>query len=225
MLQVHPAVLAATLLACPALAGCVLAWARLYPHLQVAPGLRHALPNLWLASILLSVSFLLSQGVGGVAALCRAAGLLLHYSALAAAAWLAIAASLLHRQQRPPRPRTGVGRHYLLGWGGPLLVCGLTAGAGWAQYSVQVFIVGHWWCELDWTVQRSAGSPWCFLSPLPAAGAVLAPLGLTLLTHAVLLVSSLVQQQKQQVYTSRHSVTSDSSAAGLDRSVNIASDI
>ena len=57
---------------------------------------------------------------------------------------------------------------------------------------------------LDGGTGRGWAWLWCSLSPLPAAGTVLAPLGLILLIYVVLLVPSLVQRQQQQLVHTPH---------------------
>ena len=63
--------------------------------------------------------------------------------------------------------RKPLGQYYLIGWGVPLIICGITAGASLPQYSSDL--------QLSYS--------WCFLSLAPAAGAVLVPLLIILIIH------------------------------------------
>ena len=61
-------------------------------------------------------------------------------------------------------------RFYLVGWGVPLIICGITGGASLSQYS-------------------SSGS--CFLSLAPAAGAILIPIVIIFSIHLFFLLNIL----------------------------------
>ena len=63
--------------------------------------------------------------------------------------------------------RKPLGQYYLIGWGVPLIICGITAGASLTQYSSN--------SQLSYS--------WCSLSLAPAAGAVLVPLLIILIVH------------------------------------------
>ena len=185
----HPAVWAGTAVAVLCLAASTLVYSLGYPGIGISRKLKHALPNSWLSLIFLLTLYTLAGELAGSSVLCRTLGLLLHYFILTSALWLTICASIVHTKLVNPteqslphsnpyvvnpeqevymvaeggkRLRKPVGRFYLAGWGLPLIICGITAGAGLPQYS-------------------AAG--WCFLAPAPAAGAVLVPLLLTCLVQ------------------------------------------
>ena len=129
--------------------------------------------------------------------LCQSVGLLIHYFTLTSTLWLTISSSIIYHKLVNPMDKPirhinpyvvtpeeevyiGVGdgkkykkpmtRFYLVGWGVPLIICGITGGASLSQYS---------------------SSSWCFLSLPPAAGAILIPIVISFLIHFFFLFAIL----------------------------------
>ena len=147
--------------------------------------LKHALPNCWISFVFLLVLHLLLGDVDNEnLGLCRSLSLLLQYFVLTSALWITVCTSIVHSKLVNPmeqgmrhsnpyvvnpeqevymagdsgkRLKKPVARFYLAGWGVPLIICGISGGAGLPLYSPTI----------------------CFLASAPAAGAVLVPVLLT----------------------------------------------
>ena len=158
----------------------------LYGRIKVTKKLKHALPNFWMSLIFLLVFYCLSTLVQAAPPLCQTVGVLLHYFTLTTFLWMALVSSLIYRKLVNPtdltvshninpyvvtpqeevyvgdqkKYRKPVGQYYLIGWGVPMIICGITAGASLSQYSASP--------QLNYS--------WCALSLAPAAGAILVPL-------------------------------------------------
>ena len=187
--SLHTAVYSGTMVSVLLLCCTVCMFTCLYSRIQITRKMKHALPNFWMSLIFFLVFSALSVSVQSAEQLCLCVGVLLHYFTLTTCLWLALVSSIVHRKLVNPaglaspqaanpyvatpleevRVEAGGGRRrrplaqlYMIGWGVPLLVCGVTAAASRAeQYS----------------------GDWCFLSLAPAIGAVIIPLVLVTTIH------------------------------------------
>ena len=207
VVHTHPAVYAGTGVAVLSLACSLVVYSLGYPGIGMSRKLKHSLPNFWLSLIFLLVLYTLVGELESSPGLCKTLGLLLHYFILTSSLWLTISSSILHGKLINPtdqvikrsnpyvvnpehevymvgeggiRLRRPVARFYLAGWGVPLIICGITGGAGLPQYS-------------------AAG--WCFLAPALAAGAVMVPFLLTTVVHLYFILSILTFSPEMRHYS------------------------
>ena len=183
---VHSAVYTSTLISILLLCSTVCMFTYLYPKIRITRKLKHALPNFWMSLIFFLVFYALSISVQSARHLCQCVGIMLHYFTLTTCMWLTIVTSVVYRKLVNPSGsgsrynanpyvaaatdevyigdgghgkyyKKPMGQFYLIGWGVPMIICGITAGASFSQYS-------------------DTAATWCFLSLAPAIGAVLIPL-------------------------------------------------
>ena len=191
---VHTTVYISTLISIVILCATVCMFTYLYSKIRITKKLKHALPNFWMSLIFLLVFYALSISVQSAPHLCQSVGVLLHYFILTSCLWLTVISSIVYRKLINPtdsasehgtnpyvvtpqeevyiggggggakRYKKPLGQYYLIGWGVPLIICGITAGASLTQYT-------------------DTGYHWCFLSLAPAIGAILIPVVLISCIH------------------------------------------
>jgi len=219
----HPAVYGGTIVAFVCLSSTIFVFTQMFTSINMTKKLKHSLPNFWLSVTFLMVFHVLGGEVSSDEDLCQSVGLLIHYFTLTSSLWLTISSSIIYRKLINPTDKPvrhinpyvvtpeeevyiGVGdgkkykkpmaRFYLVGWGVPLIICGITGGASLSQYS-------------------SSGC--CFLSLAPAAGAILVPIIISFLIHffflfAILTFSSnRVTSEGQNIYMSGYRADSQTS--------------
>ena len=189
---VHSAVYTGTVISVLLLCATASMFTLLYTKIRITKKLKHALPNFWMSLIFFLVFFALSISVQSAQQLCQSVGVLLHYFTLTTCLWLTIVSSVVYKKLVNPenalkphstnpyvvtpqdevyiglghtkRHKKPLGQFYLIGWGVPLIICGITAGASLSQYS-------------------ASGYDWCYLSLAPAIGAILIPIVLISFIH------------------------------------------
>ena len=195
---VHSAVYTTTIISVILLCTTVCMFTYLYSRIEITKKLKHALPNFWMSLLFFIVFYALSISVQSARPLCQCVGLLLHYFILTTFLWLTIVANIVYKKLVNPRDmaanhstnpyvlnpeeevyiagqkrlRKPIGQYYLVGWGVPLIVCGITAGASLQQYT-------------------QSGYDWCFLSLAPAIGAILIPVVLISLIYLFFIIAIL----------------------------------
>ena len=196
----HSAVYTGTIISVLLLCATVSMFTLLYDKIRITKRLKHALPNFWMSLIFLLVFFALSISVQSARQLCQTVGVLLHYFTLTTCLWLTIVSSIVYKKLVNPgnvskphssnpyvvtpqdevnvgtddiqRNKNPLGQYYLVGWGVPLIISGITAGASLTQYT-------------------TSGYDWCFLSLAPAIGAILIPILLISFIHLFFIFSIL----------------------------------
>jgi len=201
----HPAVYGGTVVAIICLGTAVFVYAVGFSNIKMSAKLKHALPNTWLSILFLLVFFALGGELISDMLVCEAVGLLLHYFSLTSLIWLGISASIIYkkitkplrvpvRRSNPyiltPEEEVHVGtepdkklkkpmaRFYLVGWGVPMIICGITGGANIAQY---------------------VSADWCFLQTAPALGALLVPAVIIFLILFGFLIATLCVSPTEKV--------------------------
>ncbi|XP_007934973.1 adhesion G protein-coupled receptor A1 [Orycteropus afer afer] len=88
--------------------------------------------------------------------LCRAVGILLHYSTLSTMLWIGVTARNIYKQvtrkappctgtDQPPAPRQPLLRFYLISGGAPLIICGVTAATNIRNYGTEDEHAAYCW--------------------------------------------------------------------------------
>ena len=205
--RMHPAIFAGTAVALVALASTLLVYSLGYPRIGMSRKLKHALPNCWISFVFLLVLHLLLGDIDNEnLGLCRSLSLLLQYFVLTSALWITVCTSIVHSKLVNPmeqgmrhsnpyvvnpeqevymagdsgkRMKKPVARFYLAGWGVPLIICGISGGAGLPLYSPTI----------------------CFLASAPAAGAVLVPVLLTSTVTIYFVIAILTISPERRPYS------------------------
>ena len=206
--SVHSAVYTSTIISIVLLCLTVCLFTYLYPRIRITRKLKHALPNFWMSIIFFLIFYALSISVQSARPLCLSVGILLHYFVLTTCLWLTIISSIVYRKlvnptdtitQHTANPyvtsaqeeiyigdgkkyKKPLGQYYLIGWGVPLIICGITAGASFSQYT-------------------DSGFHWCFLSLAPAIGAVLIPVVLISTIHLFFILAIFSFSNKSSLET------------------------
>ena len=209
---VHSAVYTSTVISVLLICATVSMFTLLYTKIRITKKLKHALPNFWMSLIFFLVFFALSISVQSARHLCQSVGVLLHYFTLTTCLWLTIVSSVVYKKLVSPengikphstnpyvvtpqdevyigdgdtkRHKKPLGQYYLIGWGVPLIICGITAGASLTQYT-------------------SSGYDWCYLSLAPAIGAILIPIVLISFIHLFFIFAILSFTQSKSGFETK----------------------
>ena len=217
---VHSAVYISTVISVLLICATVSMFTLLYTKIRITKKLKHALPNFWMSLIFFLVFFALSISVQSARQLCQSVGVLLHYFTLTTCLWLTIVSAVVYKKLVNPgnalkphstnpyvvtpqdevyigvgdskRHKNPLGQYYLIGWGVPLIICGITAGASLSQYT-------------------TSGYDWCYLSLAPAVGAILIPIVLISFIHLFFIFAILSFTQSKPGFETK--VVSDGDTA------------
>lgn len=149
----HPAILAATIILTVCLL-IVMVHYRFYAEsLHVDKESRHMILNICFHMLMAACLFAFCVRLGSNRSICVICGIILHYASLAVLFWITLSVRNIQRQlitltkppslePRPPKPML---RFYLIGWGIPLIICGITAAAKVENYGVE-----KKYCWLTW---------------------------------------------------------------------------
>ncbi|XP_076439680.1 adhesion G protein-coupled receptor A2-like [Babylonia areolata] len=156
--------------------------------------LKHSVINLCLAVMLMLLGFVVGINRTDMAVPCQVTGICLHYFTLAATFWITITANNMYKKftkadQPPspppepvsmPLPPKPILRFYFLGWGVPIIICGITAAVNLNHY---------------------LGLEYCFLAWEPSLGAFYAPMGLLIILNLIFFmrISCVVHTQSAAV--------------------------
>lgn len=162
---------------------------------------KHSLINTWLSIAFLCLTFTFGVRQTVTIQACQAIGLLLHYFSMTTLVWMIITASNLYKKltrnkqvdispdeplpDHPP-PAKPMMRFYMVGWGVPIIVCGISGAVNMQDY---------------------AGQQYCFLAFGPNLGAFFGPCAFLvlvlcifyLLLHCVVRVSEASCQRTANV--------------------------
>ena len=205
--RTHPAIFVGTAVAVVALASTLLVYSLGYPRIGMSRKLKHALPNCWISSVFLLILHLLLGDVDDEnLGICRSLSLLLQYFILTSALWITVCTSIVHTKLVNPmeqamrhsnpyvvnpeqdvymvgeggkRLKKPVARFYLAGWGVPLIICGISGGAGLPLFSPTI----------------------CFLASAPAAGAILVPVLLASTVTIYFVIAILTISPERRPYS------------------------
>ncbi|XP_048852042.1 LOW QUALITY PROTEIN: adhesion G protein-coupled receptor A3-like [Brienomyrus brachyistius] len=146
--SLHPVVYASASVLLLCLLVVLASYALHHKSVQVSRKSRHMLGNTCLHMFLTCAAF-----VGGVTqthqpSVCQRVGIVLHFSSLATVFWLGVTARNIYKQvtckaksseelHEPPAPAKPMLRFYLIGWGVPMAICGITASADMKNYGQQ----------------------------------------------------------------------------------------
>ncbi|XP_041370452.1 adhesion G protein-coupled receptor A3-like [Gigantopelta aegis] len=120
--------------------------------------MKHSVINICISVLLLIVAFTMGINRTDLELVCQIAGICIHYLTLCAIFWITITANNMFKKfmkaERPPSPPPEpvqmplppkpILRFYFLGWGVPIIICGITAAVNMNHYS------GMEYCFLDW---------------------------------------------------------------------------
>ncbi|XP_014276232.1 adhesion G protein-coupled receptor A3 [Halyomorpha halys] len=156
-----------------------------YSSIQMSGRMKHALANTWLAISFLSLVFSVGIYQTENIRFCQGIGLMLHYLTLCSLFWMAVSINCMHRvgskpevvpeENAPPTPHPALGL-YLVGWGIPGLLVGLSGAVNPSGY---------------------ANPHYCSLGPGPGFTPVIVPVGaiaVFIFTRALMVRSAAVEK-------------------------------
>ncbi|CAL1548561.1 unnamed protein product [Lymnaea stagnalis] len=141
--------------------------------------IKHAVVNLCLSTFLMMAAFIFGINRTDFELPCQMAGICIHYLTLCAVFWITIMSNIIYKKfikaNRPPEPPPELGpmplppkpilQFYFVGYGVPVIICGITAAVNINFYS---------------------GLKYCFLEWEPSLGAFYAPVALLVAWNLVL---------------------------------------
>ncbi|KAM8794520.1 adhesion G protein-coupled receptor A2 [Eudromia elegans] len=177
----HPAVYTCTAVLLLCLFGTIITYIVNHGAIHVTRKGWHTLLNLCFHMAMTGAVFAGGVTLTGYVLVCRAVGIVLHYSSLATLLWMALKARVLYKEVTWKAPRQPDGdapaprpmlRFYLIAGGIPLVICGITAAVNIHNYH--------------------DGNPYCWLLWRPSLGAFYVPAAfIVLLTWIYLLGAGL----------------------------------
>ncbi|XP_023685247.2 adhesion G protein-coupled receptor A3-like isoform X1 [Paramormyrops kingsleyae] len=187
--SLHPVVYATASVLLLCLLLILATYALHHKSVQVSRKSWHMLVNTCLHMFLTCAVF-----VGGVTqtlqpSVCQKVGIVLHFSSLATVLWLGITARNIYKQltrkaksseelKEPPAPAKPMLRFYLIGWGVPIAICGITASADMKNYGQQ------------------GGAAYCWMAREPSIAAFYGPASVAALVACLYFLGTLVQMKR-----------------------------
>ncbi|KAK6177945.1 hypothetical protein SNE40_012804 [Patella caerulea] len=140
--------------------------------------LKHSVINICISVHLLIVAFTLGINRTDLELACQIAGICIHYLTLCAVFWITITSNNMYKKftkaEKPPEPPPElinmplppkpILRFYFLGWGVPIIICGITAAVNFNHY---------------------LGIDYCFLAWEPSLGAFYGPITLLVVLNLI----------------------------------------
>ncbi|XP_006880180.1 PREDICTED: probable G-protein coupled receptor 123 [Elephantulus edwardii] len=183
----HPVVYACTAVMLLCLLASVVTYMVHHSAIRISRKGRHTLLNFCFHAGLTFTVF--AGGINRTAypILCRAVGILLHYSTLATMLWIGVTARNIYKQvtrkappcastDQPPSPRQPLLRFYLVSGGVPFIICGVTAATNIRHYGAE-----------------DAEAAYCWMAWEPSLGAFYGPVALISLVTCLYFLGAYVQ--------------------------------
>ncbi|KAK3607062.1 hypothetical protein CHS0354_039716 [Potamilus streckersoni] len=152
-----------------------------FRFINIPKKMKHSIINISISIVLLVIAFTMGVKRTDHQRACQIVGIAIHYLTLVAFFWITITSSNMYKKfvkaDKPPSPPPEpvlmplppkpMLRFYLLGWGVPIIICGITAAVNMEFYSQPEY------CFLDWE---------------PGLGAFFGPLGFLFLLNMMFFV-------------------------------------
>lgn len=180
-----PGVFVGTFIGATCLLIAAFTYAVCHSSIQMSGRMKHALANTWMAIAFLAIVFSIGIYQTENIKICQTVGLLLHYLTLCSLFWMAVSINCMHRvgskpevvpdENPPPSPHPALGL-YLVGWGIPGLLVGLSGAVNPTGY---------------------ANHRYCSLGPGPGFTPVIVPVGAVavfIFTRALMVRSAAVEK-------------------------------
>lgn len=195
----HIAVYVGSCICLLCLMAVIITYVSCFRFINVPKKMKHSVINISVCVLLLIIGFTMGVKRTDHLLACQIVGISLHYLTLCAIFWITITSynmlkkfSKANKPPAPPPDMPGMPlppkpmiRFYLLGWGVPTIICGITAAVSLDHYS-----------EPDY----------CFLAWDPSLGAFYGPVGLLVIFNLVffLRISCIIQGSTNNLNESNH---------------------
>ncbi|XP_067657299.1 adhesion G protein-coupled receptor A3-like [Haliotis asinina] len=168
----------------------IITYVTCFRMIYIPKKMKHSVINICISVLLLIVAFTMGINRTDFELVCQIAGIAIHYLTLCAVFWITITSNNMFKKflkaERPPSPPPEpvvmplppkpILRFYFLGWGVPIIICGITAAVNFNFYS---------------------GSDYCFLAWEPSLGAFYGPVALLVVLNLIffLRISCVIRGQ------------------------------
>ncbi|XP_055891327.1 uncharacterized protein LOC106070481 isoform X2 [Biomphalaria glabrata] len=150
-----------------------------YSSIGIPKKIKHAVVNICISTLLMMAAFIFGINRTDFELPCQIAGICIHYLTLCTVFWITITSNIIYKKfikvNKPAEPPPELGpmplppkpilQFYFVGYGVPLIICGITAAVNLNFYT------GHKYCFLEWE---------------PSLGAFYAPVALLVAWNLVL---------------------------------------